>query len=361
MIYDLIIVGGGAAGLTCANLAKRKGLSFILLEAANRTGKKLLATGNGKCNLTNIDIDATYYNTDFVKPLIAKYSYQEIISFFAALGMKTKQLENRIYPYTESSATVLNFLLKNIKENIVCDYKVNSIDKSEDFFLINDDYKSKNIIIATGSNATIGYNSLELIEKFGHRNKAFVASLVPLTSDLSYIKGLSGLRVKARATLFDKDNFIAEQKGEVLFKDNGISGIAVFMLSAYMARQKGHYRIILDFAEDISEKEIGKYALEGIVRDNLARNVIKQANDKKQSVEYTLKNFEITGVSLGSIKNSQVCSGGLLTDNFDANTLESKTFKGLYAVGEVLDVDGQCGGFNLHWAWSSAMAVMSSL
>lgn len=357
MIYDLVIIGGGAAGLTCGNLAKRKGLKFVILEANKRVGKKILATGNGKCNLSNMEIDSSFYNNEFVNYIIQKYPPQRIIEFFDSLGMKTKLLGKRVYPYTESSNTVLNFLMKDLEKDIVCNYLVKSIEKQK-YFIINNEYKALNVVLATGSNATLGYNSLNLLDNFGHKYRKFTPSLVSLITDKTYIKGLSGLRAKVKAKLFNNEKIVAEEEGELLFKDNGISGIVVFMLSAFIARQKGSYRIVLDFAEDLTQNEIQEYSLQGLVRDNLAKNIRQQAQDKKQSVEYTLKNFEIEKVSLGNLKNAQVCSGGYLTKDFDEKSLQSKLVEGLYAVGETLDIDGQCGGYNLHWAWASAMAAV---
>lgn len=360
MIYDLIIIGGGAAGLTCANLALKKGINFVILEAAPRAGKKILATGNGKCNLSNIDIDKSFYNDEFVDNIIKKYPTDKVNGFFHDLGMKTKGVEDRIYPYTESSNTVLNFLLKNISDKIICDYTVKSIEK-KDVFTIDNEYKGKNVVFATGSNATLGIDSLKLLTNFGHCYKEFTPSLVPLITDTKYIKGLAGLRVKAKASLYCGKDKLAEERGEILFKDNGVSGIAVFMLSAYIARCRGEYHLVIDFAEDLTENDITAFSLEGVVRDNLARNIRKQAQDKGQNAEFTLKNFGIEIKGLGSIKNAQVCSGGYLTQDFDSKTLESKLVKGLYAVGEVLNIDGQCGGYNLHWAWASGMAAAESV
>lgn len=361
MKYDLIIIGAGAAGLMAANEAESKGLKYVVLEAASKPGKKLLATGNGKGNLCSADWGKQYFNTNFVEYVLNHFNTQFIIEHFEELGLKTKLMEKRVYPYTESSSTVLDILLKNIEKRIVTSYRVHKIDKIDGVFVINDEYQADNVIFCTGSNATSGSDSLSLLTHFGHRIKPFSPALVPLVTETKYLKGLSGIRVKARAKLLGNGSIIAVQDGEVLFKDNGISGIAVFMLSTYISRKPGDYTVSLDMAYDITEQHIADYPIEGLLRREIATNVLRQAKDSGRSKENTIKDFRIKVLSLGDIKNAQVCTGGLLTEDFDRITLESKLVKGLYAAGEALNVDGECGGHNLHWAFSSGINVVSKL
>lgn len=358
MVYDLVIIGGGASGLACANIAKKHDLNFVILECANRVGRKILATGNGKCNLSNTLMSKDYYNNNFANSVINKYSPNQIIDFFASLGMLTKQIDGRIYPYTESSNTVLNCLINNIKQNIICNYRVNKIEK-QDFFIINNQYQANNVVLATGSNATLGNNSLGLLDNFEHSYERFSPSLVWLKTDTKYIKGMSGLRARANVKLYNDNILLAQEVGEVLFKDNGISGIAIFMLSTHIARQKskGNYTIRLDFISDLPEAQVKKYKLNGIVRERLAMNISQQAQDKGQSIEYTLKNFEIIIKELSDIKHAQVATGGYSLKEFDKDNLSSLLVPNLYITGEVLDIDGNCGGYNLHWAWASGITV----
>lgn len=149
MIYDLIVIGGGAAGLVVGNLAKTKGFKFLILEM-NKAARKIRVTGNGKCNLTNLDMRPEYYNDDFVKDVIYSYPPQKVISFFERMGVKTKTVENRVYPYNESALTVASFLIKGVQENLIEGYKVESIKKLEDIFVINDEYKAKNVFFCHG-------------------------------------------------------------------------------------------------------------------------------------------------------------------------------------------------------------------
>lgn len=360
MIYDVIIIGGGASGLACGNVLKEKGLSFVVLERANKAAKKVLATGNGKCNLSNMDIDEKWYNTSFVNDIIKKFPTQAVVHFFESQGIKTKTLDNRVYPYTESSQTVADMLICKVRENIICNYEVKSIIK-KDLFIINGNIKGEKIVLATGSNATLGYNSNHLLESFGHKSKPFLPSLVWLETDTKYLRKLSGLRSKGTATLLENGKVIATEEGEVLFKDNGLSGIAIFMLSKYIRKEKGDYTISLDLATDLTVAEVKNYSISGIVKKPIADNVERQAKDLGKATEDTLKNFVIKVKGLADVKYAQVCSGGLKVDDFDKCTLQSKLEKGLYATGEALDIDGQCGGYNLHWAWASGLAVAESI
>ncbi|MDD4316463.1 MAG: NAD(P)/FAD-dependent oxidoreductase [Clostridia bacterium] len=361
MTHDLIIIGAGAAGLAAANEAESRGLHYIVLEAAPKPGKKLLATGNGKGNLCNIEGGKRFYNTDFVEYVLNVYTPQYIIHYFEGLGLKTKLMDKRVYPHTESSSTVLDILLKNAYDKIITNYRVKKIEKVDGLFVINDEHYSENVLFCTGSNATSGSDSLSLLLPFGHRIKPFAPALVPLVTEIRYLKGLSGIRVKARARLLESGREVAQQDGEVLFKDNGISGIAVFMLSTYISRSPGDYTVSLDLAYDITEQHIADFPIEGILRRELAANVLKQAKDSGRSKERTIKDFRIKVLSVGDIKHAQVCTGGLLTEDFNKITLESKLVKGLYAAGEALNVDGECGGYNLHWAFASAINAVSKL
>ncbi|HHU43893.1 MAG: NAD(P)/FAD-dependent oxidoreductase [Bacillota bacterium] len=360
MIYDLIVIGGGAAGLVVGNLAKTKGFKFLILEM-NKAARKIRVTGNGKCNLTNLDMRPEYYNDDFVKDVIYSYPPQKVISFFERMGVKTKTVENRVYPYNESALTVASFLIKGVQENLIEGYKVESIKKLEDIFVINDEYKAKNVFFATGTDATMGHDSVSLLKAFGHRLVPFKPSLVWLKTEVGYIKGLNGIRAKAALSLFDKDKKIAVERGEVLFKKEGVSGIAAFMLSAYVARKDGDYSLSIDFAEDMTATLLSKYPLEGVVKKEISHNIFKQARDRKISPEQAVKDFRLKIIGLGERKFAQVLSGGIDLGDMDPKTMCSKLVKGLYILGECMNIDGQCGGYNLHWAFASAMAAMESI
>lgn len=358
-MYDVVIIGGGASGLAAGITAKSNGKKILILESYDRVGKKLLATGNGKCNLANISISKDNYNNPYVANFIDKQD--KFYTFLEKIGLKTKQVEDRIYPYSESATTVLNLLRDKFLENeIITNCKVESIKKQGDMFIINDTFLSKNVILASGSNASFGQNSHNLVESFGHKITMLNPSIVPLITDTTYIKKLTNLRAKVAVSLIKDNKIVTTQNGEILFKDNGISGICVFMLSSYLARNQGNYKVSVDFAPDINESTLGEFLKEnsifGLLHRSLAESIINQAKAYNLKLSTSIKSFIIDNVHLSSIKYAQVTNGGLCTDDFD-NSLQSKLVKNFYACGEVLNVDGDCGGYNLFWAFVSGIVA----
>ena len=349
-IYDLAIIGGGVSGLTLCISALQKGKDVLLFEKNDRPGKKLLMTGNGKCNISNINMDASKYNTTFVKDIISK----DIRKFLFDLGLITKNLGDRVYPYSESANDVLNILRKQIPTDcIITSKEINKIDKENDYYVI-DGKKFKNVALCTGSKATVGTNSYSLYEKFGHNVTTLTPSIVPLLTDKTYLKQLDGLRVKCRLTLCKDKKPVWSDAGELLFRQDGVSGIVSMMASTYIARHPGDYSLSIDFIPDLNEVKI--LNIDGVVRRPIAIQIENQAKDRKIPVELCLKDFILQDVKLGDITKAQVVCGGLDLTQFNEN-LESKLSKGLFACGEVLDVDGECGGYNVHFAMASALTV----
>lgn len=362
-MYDVIVIGGGASGLAAGITAKRRGKSVLICEENARIGRKILASGNGKCNLSNADMSRKYYNNDFVEKFLKKG--EKVYDFFQSLGLRIKNVEGRYYPYSESANTVLNLLRDKFEETeILTNFKVQKIEKNGNIFIVNRNYIAKNIVLCTGSNATTGSNSHFLAEEFGHKTTELRASLVPLYANMKYLKRLANIRCKVKINLIKENKTVAAQYGEILFKDNGLSGIAIFMLSSFMARNEGKYSVIIDFAPDINIDELElflrKNSLEGLLHKAVAESVKMQAADKGQPLSMTVKNFVVENLSLGDIKNAQVICGGLNTDEFDDN-LQSKLVKNLYACGEALNVDGDCGGYNLFWAFLSGIIAGENL
>jgi predicted Rossmann fold flavoprotein len=359
-MLDVVIIGGGASGLAAGVIAKKRGKSVLVIEEKDRIGRKILATGNGKCNICNVDISNKWYNNNFIDNFLDRKD--KFFAFFDNLGLKTKIVGDRIYPYSESANTVLNLLKNEFSENeILNDCKVDSLVKDKNCFVINGNIIAKNVVICTGSNATMGHNSHHLAVKMGHNVIECKPSLVSLLSDTTFTKRMANLRAKVELKLLDSRNEIVDiQKGEILFKDNGISGIAVFMLSSYIARNDGEYKVSVDFAPDLETTELeeflNKNSIDGLLNSVIAEGIVKQAKAMNLPIFYVIKNFLIDKISLGSIKNAQVTCGGLDTAEFD-NNLQSKLVNNLYACGEVLNVDGDCGGYNLFWAFLSGIIV----
>lgn len=361
-MYDAIIIGGGAGGLMCASAALARGKRILVLEANDRVGKKLLATGNGKCNLSNTYFDSSCYNSSFPQDILSMVDTKKLISVFEELGLKTKTVDGRVYPYSESAASVLDVLRKNTESYTNCSCFVNSLEEKDGIFAVNGEFLAKKIVLATGSNAAYGRGGYRLYEKFGHRFGLLRPSLVNLICDTKNIRALSGLRAKVKVTLLHGGKNRAEETGEIQFKDDGVSGICVMNLSKIIANENGKdYSLSVDFIPDMDEKEAERYPVAGIVRRVLAETVLHLARQRNQSAYHILKNFVIPVKALGDRKNAQVISGGLDTSQFCSKTLESKLKKGLFAIGETLDVDGKCGGYNLHWSFAGGLVVANAI
>ncbi len=352
------IIGAGASGLLLANLLKDE---YVLIEKADRVGKKLLATGNGKCNLTNINISPDGYNApEFVAPFLEKFPPSKTVSLFNSLGLLTAVKEDgKVYPYSESAATVLN-VLRRKAVNIITSDGASKIEKISDGYKIHLEsgkiLTAKNVVLCSGSSASGGYSSLELFKPFGHKFFAFKPSLCPILTDRESVKGLGGIRVKATLHFGD-----ASEYGEILFKDYGLSGIASFNVSSLIARGKSG-EMFIDFLPQYSQKaahEILKN-YSGIFHTKVSERIHERAKSQKEDVLKVIKHYIVKPIKNADFSLSQVCCGGLDTLQFDFN-LESLLSKGLFAAGEALNVDGICGGYNLQWAWSSAMAVAQKI
>lgn len=383
MDKSTVVVGGGASGILSAVIAARKGEQVTLLEKSDRIGKKLLATGNGKCNLTNVNCSVADYNTPFVRSVIEKYPPEKVIDFFSSLGLLTRvDEEGRVYPYSESATTVLNVLMQNLKREgvrTVTECEVSDIRKKDDKWIVRTDkgeYSGDKVIVATGSDATSGSKSYSLLAPLGHYSTPIDYAIAPLLC--KDIKGANGVRAKVFAEIEIDGKKVMGERGEMLFKDNALSGVLAFRLSSALARTKKKFsscKVIIDFVPDCTPDELQKRILdydnpfnplEGILHKALALNVTSRtpmdksllmSPAKAAALAKTCKRFEVEVTGVAGRQFAQVASGGVETDGFDPETLQSLKHEGLYCVGEILDVDGLCGGYNLQWAWASAMAA----
>ncbi len=359
-MFDLLIIGGGISGMVASIVTARRGKSVAILERNEKVGKKLLATGNGKCNMGNAATLEGNYNTNAIIPVMKKYNLEIQTSFWNSIGVLTKEIEGRIFPYSEQASSVLNALREEISRlniKVVCSKEVSSISNGYEV----DGYKAKNILLASGSSAGFGFDSGYLYEKFGHRNTALNGVLVPLLTDTENLKGLRGVRLKALVKLIGDNKEIASTFDEVIFKDNGVSGSAIFTLSTYIARTKAKkFNIILDLMPEYSESEIKEIitnlgGVDHLFHKEIVNNILRLS--KSCNIVKVIKNYTLSNAKLGSKELAQVMNGGLELEDFNMLTLESKFAKGLFASGEVLNVDGACGGFNIMWAVASGMAV----
>ncbi len=371
--FDVAVIGGGAAGLFVASQLK-SGVNCAILECNDRVGKKLLATGNGKCNLSAYPLDFSKYNNpEFAKSIISQCDFERTSAIFAQMGLLIKNVDGRVYPYSESAATVLETLRRAVAgkgAQTFTSCRVESINRpANGFELVGEGakftLKCKKVVLATGSDATFGRDSASLYERaFGHSSTPRWPSLVPIRTERRAVKGLDGVRAKVALTLNGR-----RECGEALFKDFGISGIAAFNLSAMIARGRVGVGdvIYVDFLPEYGENEVAQWlethmcgdvtaALAGMLHSRIAARIYDEAKDYShdaRKVARLLKNYPLTVEGLCDRSLAQVMCGGLDVEQFDLN-LDSKLAEGAYAVGEALDIDGECGGYNLQWAWSSA-------
>lgn len=360
--FDVIIIGAGAGGMVCAIRAAKRDRRVLLLERDDRVGKKLLSTGNGHCNMGNVAPIEGKYNTDFVNTVLGRYNLAYQREFFESLGLFTRVKEGRVYPYSMQASTVNNFLRKALEAervSVLTGVTVNDVRPTDGGYCVNGQYYSNKVVLATGGPVGSGRGANDILTALGHTSSELLPGLVPLITDTSRIRGLRGVRIDVGAKLFVDGRLVAETVDEVIFKDNGLSGTAIFTLSRAYAARGGRGGVIeLDFMPEYSYEEVREIVkkigdLEGLFHKEVARNIALASKDPVGAI----KRFRIEDVRLGSPELAQITCGGLNTDEFSPTTLESKKLPGIYAIGEALDVDGECGGYNLMWAFGSALAV----
>ena len=363
MKYDVLVIGGGMGGLAAAITAARRGLKTAVAEAEARVGRKILATGNGKCNFSNTDPEPwnKFNRPSFVRPVLEKYGGEALLDFWRSVGIYPREIEGRIYPHSMEASAALNALRTAAEKAGVDTFVSDKIEKVQKGFTAGG-HRSGAVILATGSAAGTGFSSYSAVLPFGHRVTPLYPSLGPLITDKENLKGLKGVRVPvALVVRTAAETFI--KNGEIIFKDNGISGSAAFDMSVLLARLGYTSNAAeIDFAPDISEEDLAlalkSIPLEGFVHKEAAKNIRAAAGAGGASKEaHFVKHYPVGAVHPGHITLAQVTSGGLETDGFDPNTLESVYEPNFYAVGEVLDVDGECGGYNLMWAACSGIAA----
>ncbi len=383
---DILIIGAGASGLAAAIEAARTApaKSVAVLEHLPKAGKKILATGNGRCNLGNLNAAThKYRNALFAQPVIAAYGVESLIVFFESMGLYTRvDSEGRLYPMSNSAASVLDalrFECENLGVEIICEKKANEIKKSNCGFTVNGSIQAEKVIVATGGKAAPSQGSdgsgYPLLKSLGHTVTPLAPSLVQIKTDTVNIKPLKGVRAKAGLTLSTGGS----SEGEILFTDYGVSGIAAMDLSRFIKQGKKaeiSLDLLPDFNQDKAKEIIISIAkhnpaipadgmLGGIIHKAVGTAAIKTAlgflpktageiKPKHAAIiAATLKNFRLSVTGTKSYNDAQVTLGGANVNEFDNTTMMSKKVRDLYACGEVLDVDGACGGFNLAWAFAS--------
>lgn len=395
MSNRIAVIGGGASGLVAAITAAKNGADVTIYEGGERVGRKILATGNGRCNLTNINADVENYhgkNPEFILGAKEKFWVDETLDFFKHLGILPKiEEEGKVYPYSDQASSVLDVLRFKIEElNIktVTSFEVKTVKRDGAAFVI-ESYdgrrtKADKVIIATGGKAApnlgskgVGY---EILSGFGHRIEELCPSLVQIKTSTEVVRKLKGIKLNARASA---GSF--SECGEVLFTEYGLSGPVIFSLSPHL---NGQTTVSLDilceytgeqlfdmlneriannpkiplenFFVGMFNKRVGQAVLKFAGIEPLSRYAVTFSYAELEKLCSVIKKWDFTVMGTMSWNNAQVTKGGAKTEEFDPKTLESKLVKGLYAAGEVLDIDGDCGGYNLQWAWSSGFLAGSS-
>ncbi len=381
--HDLLIVGAGASGLMAAISAARQGVKVALLEHTDKIGRKLLITGNGRCNLTNQIQRPEYYRShhgQIAWQVISNFTEDDTIAFFQDLGLVIRERNGGIYPWSNQAASVLRVLKSELFHlGITVYYRAEPVklyrDEKRACFCCetrNECYLGKALILAAGSQAAEKTGSdgsgYMLARMFGHSIYPPLPALVPLMAKESCFHRLSGVRAEGRITLYADGKELASDVGELQLTEYGISGIPAFQVSRYASEalyQKRYVTAELDFCpnltvqelEDLIERQTQKgirtrEVLIGILNEKLA-DEFHSITENEKELARRIKCFSSTITGTKGFDHCQVCAGGVPLTEIDPSTMESKKTKGLYLAGELLDVDGACGGYNLQWAWAS--------
>ena len=387
------IIGGGASGMAAAlSAARNQNNQVVLLERQARLGRKLSATGNGRCNLTNLHaMEGGYHgeDPDFIRPAMEAYSVENTLQWFENLGLYTVAEDSgRVYPYSDqanSVVDVLRFSLEQENIEVKTGFEAEKVRKTPEGFTVSNGEQTlcfDRLIIACGGLAGTklggGMFGYRFLRGFGHRCTKLRPTLVQIRTDWPGITGLKGVRANCRATVKRDGQVFSQSLGEIQFTETGLSGPVMFEISRDVCQGKGCWTCSLDLLPELSLEALEQMLkkrreshlpaselLTGILHNRLGRVVVQNADLTLTQPISALTEAEISHLAgickdftvslkepLG-MDSAQVTAGGVETGEFDPQTLQSRLVPGLYACGEVLDIDGDCGGYNLQWAWSS--------
>lgn len=412
---QVVIIGGGASGMAAAIAAARQGARVTVLEHKDTLGKKILSTGNGRCNLTNLYQDPGCYRCSqpgFVQQVTGHFPVADTLKFFEGLGILTRDRNGYVYPFSEQASAVLDALVLELKAlgvRVETGCSVRKTGRQEPFrkpeqaerrepsrnpaaggFRVETDrgcFRADALVLAAGSKAAPATGSdgsgYELAERLGHRIIPPLPALVQLHCAGKIFKQVAGVRCQAQVTVRADGKALAEDTGELQLTDYGISGIPTFQVSRFASRaleQGKKVEAVVDFFPSWDKRELEGWMdarrkqfpyrkagelMNGVLHKKLSAGLLREAGitlDRQveeipegswRRFDGSLKAFRVTVTKTSSFDKAQVCCGGIDTREVNGNTMESRLVPGLYLAGEILDVDGICGGYNLQWAWSS--------
>lgn len=396
--FDVIIVGAGASGLTAGIQAARQGAQVLILEHMDKAGKKILATGNGKCNFTNKKQGIAYYNGKnpaFVLPALRQFGFKETLCFFEELGIYPKEKRGGYYyPASGQASSMVEVLLmecKRLKVRIAYQVGIREIRRQQEGFSFHTKqgiFQSTCCILATGGKSAKKTGSdgsgIPYIIKFGHKLTDIVPALVQLQGKQSFLKEIAGIRAEGSIEIYIDHKKVAEDFGELQLTEFGISGIPTFQVSrhaAYGVLQGKSVYALLNFLPELSqietevllkrrftlhgENKTATQAMIGMFPQKLNNVLLQEAQislhkpavscsqPELETLANLAQSFRVDVIGTKGFDNAQVSAGGVDTEEINPVTLESRLVPGLYFAGEVIDIDGLCGGYNLQWAWSS--------
>lgn len=392
------VIGAGASGMTAALTAVRLGHEVTLYERQARVGRKLMATGNGRCNLTNTGAGPSNYHgeaPDFVRPALEAFPSEAALDFFRGLGLLAREeWGGRVYPLSNSANSVVDVLRQALDAagvELIAGDRVRELRRAGSGYSVTTESGDKRsfdaVVVACGGLASEklggGRDGYELLKALGHTRTALRPALVQITTEPMYPRSLKGIKADCALRVLSRGRLLASSCGELLFTETGVSGPAAFDVSRAVSEAgDAKMELEIDFLRDYTSEEVlahlqnrvktapelpASELLTGSVHNRLGRMLIKYADVEAaaplsalserelRTVAAACKRFKLPVRGTEGFANAQVTAGGIRTSEFDPRTLESRLCPRLFACGEVLDIDGDCGGYNLQWAWSSGV------
>ena len=404
----IVVIGAGASGLVASIYARKKENEVILLEKNDVCGKKILATGNGRCNFWNEDQSFEHYRSSDLKRLkeiLTEKNKNEILDFFHKIGIEAKIKNGYYYPFSNQAVSMQKALILEAQKqnvNILTNFEVIDIIKKGNKFIIKikdkENIVADKIILATGSKASpktgsdgFGY---EICRKFNHTINKPLPALVQLRANEKFLKEWDGVRADVLIKLYENGKELARERGEVQLTSYGISGICVFNLSGRVSKGLENHKneaVKINFLDGLNIKNEDEFlywmnervkflnnrtiveALEGILNYKLVKILIKLSNinqnakwgelneQQKRKLAQNIVEFYLNLTGTNSFDKCQVCTGGVPLSEIETDSMQSKKNEGFFITGEIIDVDGDCGGYNLEWAWITGMIAGSSV